>query len=383
MKVVIASDSYKGSSSSLEVADSIERGFKNIYQNANIIKIPTADGGEGTVDSIINWIEGSYQRVQVLDPLGETIEAKYGIIDENTGIIEMAAASGLTLIAKDKLNPLITTTYGTGQLIKSAMEKGLRKIYVGIGGSSTNDCGVGMAQALGYSFKDKAGNEVAFGGGHLKEIVEIDSSNAHPLLKETEIIVLSDVDNPLYGPNGAAHVFAPQKGADPSMVKELDDNLRHISGIIKQYLEEDISMIPGTGAAGGLGAGMIAFCHGKLLSGIDEILDIVEIDKYVKDANLVITGEGRIDGQTKHGKVPLGVAKRAGKYKVPVIAIVGSIGDGYKDNYSLGIDLILDIVNKPMTLDEAFEDAPGLIEDAGENAARVIKLMDKMKEGTR
>lgn len=383
MKVVIASDSYKGSSSSLEVADSIERGFKNIYPNANIIKIPTADGGEGTVDSIINWIEGSYQRVQVLDPLGETIEAKYGIIDENTGIIEMAAASGLTLIAKDKLNPLITTTYGTGQLIKSAMEKGLRKIYVGIGGSSTNDCGVGMAQALGYSFKDRVGREVAFGGGQLKGIVEIDSSNAHPLLKETEIIVLSDVDNPLYGPNGAAHVFAPQKGADPSMVKELDDNLRHISGIIKQYLEEDISKIPGTGAAGGLGAGMIAFCHGKLLSGIDEILDIVEIDKYVKDANLVITGEGRIDGQTKHGKVPLGVAKRAAKYKVPVIAIVGSIGDGYKDNYSLGIDLILDIVNKPMTLDEAFEDASKLIEDAGENAARIIKLMDKMKEGTR
>lgn len=380
MKIVIASDSYKGSCSSLEVANSIEKGFKKIYPNSNIIKIPIADGGEGTVQSVVSWVNGSYETTQVLDPLGEVIEARYGIIQEDTAIIEMAAASGLTLVDKDKLNPLITTTYGTGQLIKSAMENGMSRIYLGLGGSSTNDCGVGMAQALGYSFRDNNGDEVGFGGGELNRIVEIDFTNVNPLLKETEIIVLSDVDNPLYGENGAAYVFAPQKGADSYMVKELDDNLRYFAGIIEEYLEEDISSFPGTGAAGGLGFGMMAFCNAKLLSGIEEILNIVNIDKYLRDADLVFTGEGRIDGQTKHGKVPLGVAKRSLKHDIPVIAIVGSIGEGYKDNYDLGIDLILDIVNRPMSLDEAFKQATELIEDEAEKAARIYKLMDKLKE---
>lgn len=380
MKIVIASDSYKGSCTSLEVANAIENGFLRIYPGSNIVKIPIADGGEGTVDALVSWANGSYERVEVLDPLGETIEAQYGIINGDTAIIEMAAASGLTLLHRDRRNPMVTTTYGTGQLIKAAMEKGIRKIYVGLGGSATNDCGLGMAQALGYSFKDAQDTEVGFGGGELGKVVEVDDSNVHPLLKETEIIILSDVNNPLYGESGAAYVFGPQKGADSNMVKELDDNLRYFSGIIKEYLEEDISEIPGTGAAGGLGFGMMAFCKGKALSGIEEILNIVNIDKHLKDADFVFTGEGRIDGQTKHGKVPLGIAKRAAKYKVPVIAIVGSIGEGYEENYDLGIDLILDIVNRPMSFDKAYKYAKVLIEDQAENAGRILKFLEKMKE---
>lgn len=380
MNIVIASDSYKGSCTSLEVANSIENGFTRIYPNSNVVKIPIADGGEGTVDSLVSWANGNYETVQVLDPLGEVIEAKYGIINGDIAIIEMAAASGLTLVDRDRRNPLITTTYGTGQLIKSAMEKGIRKIYVGLGGSSTNDCGIGMAQALGYSFKDVNDKEVGFGGGELSKVVKVHDTNSHPLLKDTEIIILSDVNNPLYGETGAAYVFAPQKGADSDMVKVLDDNLRHFSGIIKEYLEEDISKSPGAGAAGGLGFGMVAFCKGKSLSGIEEILNILDIDKHLKDADLVFTGEGRIDGQTKHGKVPLGVAKRASKYNVPVIAIVGSIGEGYEENYDLGIDLILDVVNSPMSFEKAYKNVKVLIEDQAETAARIFKFMEKMKE---
>lgn len=380
MKIVIASDSFKGSSSTLEVADSIEKGFRRIYPDSNIVKIPIADGGEGTVSAITDWLEGTYESVRVTGPLGDSIQARYGIINKDTGVIEMAAASGLTLVSKDKLNPLITTTFGTGQLIKAAMENGMKKIYLGIGGSATNDCGLGMAQALGYSFKDSGGDEVGFGGGQLDKIVEVDDRNAHPLLKEVEIIVLSDVNNPLYGKEGAAYVFGPQKGANPQMVEELDKNLRYFSGVIREYLGEDISKIPGVGAAGGLGFGMLAFCKAKLLSGIEEILDILAIDRILEDADLIFTGEGRIDGQTKHGKLPLGVAKRAANYNVPVFAIVGSVGQGYKENYDLGIDLILDIVNRPMTLEEAFENAGDLIADEAEKAARIFKLIDKVKE---
>lgn len=380
MKIAIACDSFKGSCSSMEVADSIERGFKRIYPDTKFFKIPIADGGEGTVNALVSWGKGRYESIKVLNPLGDEIDASYGIINGDTAIIEMAAASGLTLIAKDKLNPLITSTYGSGQLIKDAMERGLRKIYLGLGGSATNDAGLGMAQALGYSFRDSQGHEVEAGGGNLHKIVTIDDKKVHPLLKETKIIALSDVDNPLYGKDGAAYIFAPQKGADSHMVEELDSNLKYFNSIIKEYLEEDIARTPGAGAAGGLGFGVMAFCKGQIRSGIDEILNIVKIDGFLEDSDLVFTGEGRIDGQTKYGKVPLGVAKRALKYNVPVIAIVGSAGEGYKENFDLGIDIILDIVNEPMTLDQAMDKAAELIENTGENAARIFKIIDKVKE---
>ncbi len=377
MKVIIASDSYKGSCSTIEVANSIERGFRRIYKDIDVVKIPVADGGEGTVDSLVIGTKGRYEEVEVIGPLGEYLQAKYGVIHEEIAIVEMAAASGLTLIKKSKLNPLLTTTYGTGQLIKSAMENGIRKIYVGLGGSSTNDGGIGMAQALGVSFRDEYGKEVGFGGGVLKDIKEIDISNIHPLLKETEIIAISDVSNPLYGPTGAAYIFGPQKGADNGMIKILDDNLRYFGQLIKDRLNKDIVDMPGAGAAGGLGAGLIAFCNASIEPGIEKVLDITNIDEYLADADLVITGEGRIDAQSKYGKVPIGVAKRALKYDIPVIAIVGSVGEGANEVYSYGIDLITDIINKPMTLTDAIKNVDMLIEDAAENVARIVKM--KMK----
>ncbi|NLC03748.1 MAG: glycerate kinase, partial [Tissierellia bacterium] len=235
MKIIIASDSYKGSLSTLEVANSIEKGIRKIYEDAEIIKIPVADGGEGTLDTLVLGTGGIYEEVKVLGPLGNNILAKYGILDGNIAVVEVAEASGLTLMAEEELNPLITTSYGTGELVKAAIDKGMRKIYVGLGGSGTNDGGVGMAQALGVSFKDHLGNELGFGGGELNKIHIIDSSNVHPSLKDTEIILISDVQNSLCGPNGASYIFGPQKGATIEMVKLLDENLKHFGLKVKEF----------------------------------------------------------------------------------------------------------------------------------------------------
>lgn len=378
MKIVIASDSYKGSSSTLEVAGSIEKGIREVYRDAEIIKIPVADGGEGTVDALVLGTGGSYEEVEVLDPLGHKVLARYGILDEKVAVIEMAAASGLTLVKNGELNPLITTTYGTGELIKSALEKGITKIYVGVGGSSTNDGGMGMAQALGISFKDKFGNEVGYGGGELSKVEKIDFSNVHPLLKNANVMVISDVQNPLCGPNGAAYIYGPQKGATQEEIKILDLNLKHFGEKIKEFLSLDVINIPGAGAAGGLGAGLIAFCNATLHSGIDKVLDIADIDKHLKDTDLVITGEGQIDGQSIFGKVPVGVASRAKKYDIPVIAIVGSVGEGAHKVYSYGIDVIVDIIDKPMTLEYAMDNVSELIEKAATNAMRSYKLQKRV-----
>lgn len=374
MKIVIACDSYKGSASTLEVAGSIEKGIRRIYKDADIIKLPIADGGEGTVDALVLGGKGKYEDLEVLGPLGKKVKAKYGVLDGNIGIIEMASASGITLLEEKDLNPLITTTYGTGQLIKSVIEKGIKKIYVGVGGSGTNDGGVGMAQALGISFKDKKGQEIGYGGGELNKIETIDFTNVNPALKDVEIMVISDVQNPLCGPNGASRVYGPQKGGTEEMIEILDSNLRHLGEKISEYLDLDIINIPGTGAAGGLGGGLIAFCKASIWSGIDKVLDIIEIDKYLLDADLVITGEGRIDDQSIYGKAPVGVAKRAKGYNLPVIAIVASVGDGAWEVYSHGIDLILDIIDKPMTLEYAMENVGDLLEGAGANAARAYMM---------
>ncbi len=374
MKIVIAPDSYKGSSSALEVANSIENGIRKFCKDSIIIKIPVADGGEGTVDALVRGTNGRYEEVEVVGPLGDKVLAKYGVLNGDLAVIEMAAASGITLVDKKNLNPLITTTYGTGQLIKAAMEKGLRKIYVGLGGSSTNDGGIGMAQALGVSFRDKFGHEVGYGGGELDNVHEIDCSSIHPLLKETEIMVISDVQNPLCGENGASNIFGPQKGATEETIKILDDNLRHFGEKIMEYTGIDIIDTPGAGAAGGLGGGLVAFCNATIYSGIDKVLDITDIDRHLLDADLVITGEGRIDGQSIFGKVPVGVAKRAKEYDIPVIAIVGSVGDGACEVYSHGIDMIIDIIDQPMTLEESMKNVSLLIEKAAINAMRAYEL---------
>lgn len=374
MKIVVASDSYKGSCTTMEVAQAIEKGIKKVFNDAEVIKIPVADGGEGTVDALVLGTGGRYEEAEVIGPLGATIRAKYGILEGNIAVVEMAAASGLNLIKKETRNPMLTTTYGTGQLIRAAIHKGCKKIFVGIGGSATNDGGLGMAQAIGVSFKDKDGQELGFGGGELARLHDIDISNLDPRLNSTEIIVLSDVTNPLCGMTGASFVYGPQKGATREMIKQLDANLLHYASVIKKHLGKEIADLPGAGAAGGLGAGLLVFCNGTLTSGVDKVLDIAEIDRHLNGAELVITGEGQIDGQSIYGKVPIGVAKRALKHNVPVLALVGSVGEGASSVYSYGINAIVDIVNKPMTLNEAVENAPRLIEQAAENAMRLINL---------
>ncbi len=374
MKIIIAADSFKGSCSTFEVANSIERGIKSVHRDAEVIRIPVADGGEGTVDTLIKGAGGTYNTVIAKDPLGRDIECKYGILKDGTAIIEMAACSGLTLLKDEERNPLVTTTFGTGQLIKEALNKGCDKILIGIGGSATNDGGVGMARALGVSFKDDNGAEIGDGGGELSNIRDIDITGIEPRLKDVEIVILSDVANPLCGPNGASYVYGPQKGATPGMVKLLDENLKHYALLIKEKLGRDIIDTPGAGAAGGLGAGLIVFCDAAMLPGIDMVLDINGIDRHLADADLVITGEGKIDSQTVRGKVPVGVAKRALKYGVPVVAIVGSIGEGASAVYKYGIDSIVDIVPGPMPLEDAMRKAPHLLENAAENFMRTLAV---------
>ncbi|NLK35495.1 MAG: glycerate kinase [Gracilibacteraceae bacterium] len=372
MKILIAVDSYKGSCSTFEVANSIERGIRKVCKDSEIIKIPIADGGEGTVDSLVKGAGGRYETVHVKDPLGREIECRYGILKDNAAIIEMAASSGLTLLRKEERNPMVTTTYGTGQMIKAALDKGCRKIFIGIGGSATNDGGAGMAQALGVSFKDSEGKEIGNGGGELARIRDIDISGIDPRLKDTEIIVLSDVTNPLCGPNGASSIYGSQKGATPEMIRLLDNNLKNYALLIKEKLGLDIMDVPGAGAAGGLGTGLIAFCNATVMPGIDVALDINGIDRHLADTDLVLTGEGRIDSQTACGKVPVGVARRVLKYGVPVIAIVGSVGDGASIVYEHGIDAIIDIVSKPMSLEDSMKNVKILLEQAAENAMRML-----------
>jgi len=400
MKIVISPDSFKGSNSSIKVATLIEEGVRKVHPDAEIVKIPIADGGEGTVEAAVLGGNGQYRELEVTGPLGERLTARYGILPGQTrgagqqksngqhksavphggaglhksAVIEMAAASGLPLVPENKRNPLIATTYGTGELIRAALDEGCREFLIGIGGSATNDAGVGMAQALGWSFKDKDGKEVGYGGGELANIAIIDQSNVDSRLRESKIAVACDVTNPLFGKTGAAHVYGPQKGATPEIVEQLDRNLRYFAGIVESQLGRDISQEPGSGAAGGLGAGLMIFCGAELKSGIDAMLDIVRFDDHLESTALVITGEGAIDGQTTYGKVPVGIAKRAQAYNVPVLAIVGDIGAGAEAVYDHGIFGIMSTVNRAMPLKEAMAQSASLIEDAAERVMRIIRI---------
>lgn len=374
MKIVIAIDSFKGSCSTFEAADAVERGVRYYKSDIKTIKLPIADGGEGTTEALVSVLDGEYEEVEVLNPLGKKIKTKYGILPGETAVIEMAAASGMPLLNESELNPLKTTTYGTGQLIKDALNKGCKTIYIGLGGSATNDAGVGMAQALGVNFKDKNGNEIGFGGGELNKIAQINTSNIDQRINDTEFILLSDVSNPLCGDNGASAIYGPQKGATPEMIRLLDDNLNHFAKQIDKHLKQDILNAPGGGAAGGLAASLLVFCQAQNSSGIDKIIELIELEKHIEDADLVITGEGRIDAQTSSGKVPVGVARKAKKYGVPVIAIVGSIGEGAESVYNHGIDAISDIIHAPITLDQAMKDGISLIEKTAERMMRILDI---------
>lgn len=356
MKIVISIDSLKGSLTSIEAANAIKKGILSVDNKSDVVIMPLADGGEGTVEALVQGMNGEEKVISVTGPINEKVNATYGILKEtNTAIIEMAQASGLPLVPSELRNPLNTTTYGVGEIIKEAIEKGCRNFIVGIGGSATNDCGVGMLQALGFEFYDENDNLVGLGGKVLKQIKRIKTDNKLKELDECNFKIACDVNNPLYGENGAAYIYGPQKGATKEIVKELDKGLKNFAEVVKKDLGKDIAHIEGAGAAGGLGFGFLGFLNSKLESGIKIILDEIKLEEVVKDADIVITGEGRLDNQTAMGKAPIGVAKLAKKHGAKVIAIAGcTTTDAVKCNEE-GIDAYFSIINKAMTIDEAMK----------------------------
>jgi glycerate kinase len=346
-KFLLIPDSFKGTMSSEEVCSIMEKAILNNYPKANIISIPVADGGEGSVAAFLKAMNGEKITVKVKGPYFEEMEAFYGIIDHgNTAVIEMAACAGLPLVENNP-NPCRTTTYGVGQLIEHAIKRGCKKIIMGLGGSCTNDAGTGAAAALGTVFTDDSGNSFLPVGGTLKDISHINTSPMLPLLKDIEFVTMCDIDNPLYGESGAAYIFGPQKGATPDMVKELDDGLRHLDEVIQADLHLSLSDIKGAGAAGGMGCGSVAFFHSVLQMGIETILDTVKFDELLKDADYVLSGEGKFDTQSLRGKVVLGIANRTKKAQVPLIAIVGGIGDGIDEAYERGVSGVFSINRVP------------------------------------
>ena len=378
MKVVIAPDSYKGCLSALEVAKAMERGVLSVFPTAEVRKIPIADGGEGTVAALVTATNGQLRQTEVTDPLGNKIIAHWGVLgDGRTAVIEMAAASGLPLVPKEKRDPRVTTTYGTGELIKAALAEGLAKIIIGIGGSATNDGGTGMARALGVRFLDAAGQEVAAGGGSLAEICQIDTTGLDPRLKNTEIVVACDVDNPLCGTRGASAVFGPQKGATPEMVQQLDAGLAKYASCARQATGRDVAEKAGAGAAGGLGAGLMFFTPAQLKPGVEIVLDAVGFSDIVRDADFVITGEGRTDFQTAFGKAPVGVAKVAKTHGVPVFCISGGLGEGADDVLAQGIDAVMSICDRPLSLEECMAAGAQLIEPAAARLCRIVMAVRK------
>ena len=352
MKIVIAPDSFKGSLTAIEVSDAIEIGVKKAFPDSLVEKIPMADGGEGTVQCLVNATQGKLYDKEVVGPLGETVVASFGILgDQTTASIEMASASGLPLVPPDRKNPMITTTYGTGQLIKAALDHGCQKMIIGIGGSATNDGGAGMLQALGVQLLDKSGKEIGFGGEQLTKLAQIDISKIDPRIKDVKILVASDVQNPLCGNTGASRIYGPQKGATEEMIIALDAALSHYADIIKQDLGKNIKNIPGAGAAGGLGAGLIAFLDAELKPGIDIVINTVQLERIVQDADLVITGEGEINGSTIYGKTPIGVARVAKKFQIPVLSVSALIDDSGWIVKEHGIDYLIKPENPTMEIE--------------------------------
>lgn len=372
MKVIVCPDSFKGSLSAVNAANAIEAGLKKASEYMEVEKIPMADGGEGTVEALVMAAGGTIIPCEVTGPLGDRISSFYGVLnDGKTAVIEMAAASGLTLVPLEKRNPMVTTTFGTGELIRIAAEQGCKKILIGIGGSATNDGGMGMAQALGVNFYDRNGNKLGTGAKELTHIADIDMSSIYDTLRNIEIQVACDVTNTLCGSNGASFIYAHQKGATPDMIIELDEGLSKYADVIAKKLSVNIKDIPGSGAAGGLGGGLMAFLNAKLTSGIDFMIDASKMKEKVKKADLVITGEGQTDKQTSFGKVPIGIAKIAAGYGTPVICLSGSLGDGYEDVYRYGITGIFSIINRPMALPEAMDNAALLLEQSARSIGRM------------
>ncbi len=373
-KIVIACDKYKANMSALEVCETIKEAALDVDRDISVVISPMADGGEGTVDTLVESLDGRYIDLVVSGPLGEKVDARFGIIKDNTAVIEMSAASGLWLVPESQRNPLKTTTYGTGQMIKKAFDMGCKKIIVGIGGSATNDAGMGMALALGVKFYDRDDRLLEPVGRNLIKLARIDIKDIHKAVRYSSIYVACDVDNPLYGKNGAAYVYSPQKGADPEAVEILDKGLANFAEIVKKDLDIEVRDLKGAGAAGGLGAGLVAFLGAELRPGTEIIVEATSLGEKIKDADLVITGEGAMDNQTYYGKSAYGVAKVAGVYGIPVITINGSVDISYNDIEEEKQKLFsgnFDTVSKTMTLEEAIKNGK---QDLYQAAREVLKF---------
>jgi len=378
---VLTPDSFKGSLTALQVCDAMEKGIRNVLPNAQCIKVPMADGGEGTVQSLVDATGGKIYELEVIGPLGNPVMANYGILgDGETAVIEMASASGIQYVNKETANPFITTTYGTGELVKACLEKGIKKIILGIGGSATNDGGAGFAQALGVRFLDKNGRELPFGGGALKDLYTIDTSFIDQRLKDVKIGVACDVTNHLCGVEGASYIFGPQKGATPEMAIDLDNALKHYAEIIKNQLGKDVKDVPGAGAAGGLGAGLLAFTNASLRQGFEIIAEYTGLQEKIKKADIVFTGEGSIDSQTQYGKTPYGIAQLAKAEHKTVIAIAGNIGSDIGGLHKLGFDAVFSIIPGITTMEKSIEEACDNVERTIENIVRTLVIGAGLKE---
>lgn len=378
MKIVIAPDSFKESLTALAVAEAITEGFQRILPQAQYRLVPMADGGEGLVQSIVDATQGEKFSTQVTAPLGNKISASWGMTgDGQSAVIEMAEASGLHLVPTDKRNPLISTSYGTGELISAALDKGLHRIILGIGGSATNDGGVGMLQALGAKFVDKTGKSLPFGGAALADLAQIDMSGLEPRLQETGIEVACDVDNPLCGEQGASAVFGTQKGATKADIQRLDAALRHFAEQVQAQLGIDIQTPKGAGAAGGMGGGLMLLPQARLRSGVQMVIEAVDLAAAIADADVVVTGEGRMDGQSVHGKTPIGVAKLAKSVGKPVIAIVGSLREDYPAVYEAGVDAVFPIIRQIDSLENTLQAGRENLISTAENVARLWQIAGK------
>ncbi|OEH54906.1 glycerate kinase [Oceanobacillus sp. E9] len=375
-KIVIAPDSFKESMTAQQAAEAIAKGVKSVFQDKlDLELIPMADGGEGTIQSLADALDGTTHSKKVTGPLGNSVIANYAISgDKTTAIIEMAEASGIALVPSEIRNPLKTTTHGTGQLIQAALDHNVEKIILGIGGSATNDGGAGMVEALGGKLLNSEGNSIPSGGGSLIDLDDIDLSNLDKRLQDVQIIVACDVDNPLLGEYGASAIYGPQKGADKKMVSDLDSALSNYHDVLERVTKKSVKDIPGAGAAGGLGAGLLAFLHAKLEPGVEIVLKETNFYERVVDADLVLTGEGKIDGQTIYGKTPIGVAKATKRFNIPVIALSGTLGTDYEKVYNHGIDAAFSIVQGPCDLEDALKNGPNYLEGLARNVAKLLVI---------
>ncbi len=375
MKIVIAPQAFKGSISALDAAEAMRKGILAVFPDADVTLVPVADGGDGTLETLVEGSGGEIREAEVTGPLGERRTAEWGAMGDGvTAVIEMARTSGLALAPLDRRDPLNATTYGLGEIVGAALDDGFRRFIMGIGGSATNDAGAGMAQALGARLLDDAGNELPRGGAALANLSRIDMTGIDPRVAESSFLVACDVSNPLTGPEGASAIYGPQKGATPEMVQTLDTALLRFSEIARQDIGAEVNDLRGAGAAGGLGGGMVAFLDAELRAGVDIILDTVGLEEALEGADLVLTGEGALDYQTVYSKAPIGVAERARRRGIPVIAIAGTLGDRYRLVHERGIEAAVSITNAPMSLEEASARSAELIADAAEQAARMMKV---------